>query len=189
MRKILYIHGAFSSGLSFKRIQERLPKHEAMFAEYTVNQQLEEIVEQVGTIVKQHDELDIIAHSLGGIVGVAVAQQNENIRSIITLSTPFGGSKVADLLRWLSSHELYRSLHGQNVILRRLQKTPLHCKHRCIVTTVGNNPMMFEPNDGVVSLKSQTAVPHAEQIQVPLNHFEVLLSDTTLKLIKDFTFK
>jgi pimeloyl-ACP methyl ester carboxylesterase len=188
MRKILYIHGAFSSGLSFKRIQEKLPKHEAIFAQYTVDEPLEDIIakvlEQIGD-----EEVDIIAHSMGGIVGVAVAQQNERVKSIITMSTPFAGSRVAELLRWISGHELYRSLNGQNEVLRTLQKTPLHCKHRCVITIVGNNPLMYEPNDGVVSLRSQLAVPHAEQIQVSLNHFEVLMSDATVKLIKEFTFK
>lgn len=189
MRKILYIHGAFSSGLSFQRIQEKLPKHEAIFASYTVDQSISTIVSNVGALVANEEEFDIIAHSMGGLVGVALAQQNTKVRSVITLSTPFGGSKVADMLKWFSGHELYQTLNGQSAVLRGLQSKPLHCKHRCVITTVGNNPMMYEPNDGVVSLKSQLAVPHAEQIQVPLNHFEVLLSNTTVKLIKEFTFK
>jgi pimeloyl-ACP methyl ester carboxylesterase len=189
MRKILYIHGAFSSSLSFQRIREKLPKHEAITIDYTVDQKINEVIDSVNALLS-HEEgpIDIVAHSLGGIVGTSVAKQSEKIRSIVTLSTPFGGSKVADLLRWISSHELYKSL-CPTTLLQELQAGPLRCKHRCVITTVGNNPMMYEPNDGVVTLKSQMAAIHAEQIQVPINHFEILLSDTTVKLIKEFTFK
>jgi pimeloyl-ACP methyl ester carboxylesterase len=190
MRKILYIHGAFSSGLSFQRIQEKLPRHDSLMAEYTVEQRLDDVIAQLSEMVsRESTPVDIVSHSLGGIIGVAVAKQNLNVRSILTMSTPFGGSKVADLLRWISPHELYRSLQCNSSLLQDLQTEPLRCKHRSVITTVGNNPMMYEPNDGVVSLKSQLGATKSEQIKVPLNHFEVLMSDTVVSLIKDFTFK
>lgn len=190
MRTVLYIHGAFSSGLSFQRIQEKLPKHDIIVAEYSVDQPLDEVIAFTKDLIADETQnIDIIAHSLGGIIAAAASIDNPRVNSILTLSSPFGGSRIADVMKWFSGHELFRSLNGHNAILAQIQRTPPKCKHRAVVTCVGNNPMMFEPNDGVVSLKSQMALPHAEQIKVDLNHFEVLLSDTTVKLIKEFTFK
>lgn len=188
MHKILYIHGAFSSSLSFRYIQDHLPEHESLAVEYSVEQSLDDLVSFVSQTVKQHEDIHIVAHSLGGVIGVAAALQNKNVASVLTISSPFGGSRAAEMLRWVNSHELYRSLYSQNHVLKKVRTKPLHCQHRCIVTTYGDNPMMFEPNDGVVSFESQMAVTHAERIEVPFNHFEVLLSDTTIDLIKEFTF-
>lgn len=190
MKTIVYIHGAFSSGVSFQRIIEALPKHDMLTPQYTVTQPLGEIIDQVNDLISELDsDVHIVAHSLGGIVGVGVAHINDRVKSVLTMSTPFGGNRIANALRWFNTHELYKSLATSNPILQTIAKKPLECKFKSIITTVGNNPMMFEKNDGVVSLKSQTALTYGEKVAIPLNHFEVLLSDETVKQVKNFTFK
>lgn len=195
MRTVIYIHGAFASGLSFQRIKENLPKHVSHTPEYAVDQPMEEVIAKIDQLVNEiGDDVHLVAHSLGGIAATAVAQRNSLVKSVLTMSTPFGGSRIADSLRWFSAHELYQTLNSNSLLLRDIQRTAVPCRMHSIITTVGNNPMMYEANDGVVSLKSQLALPktvnntEVQKTKVALNHFEVLLSNTSIKLIKEFTF-
>jgi hypothetical protein len=55
------------------------------------------------------------------------------------------------------------------------------------VTNGGGNPLMNEPNDGTVTTQSQRAI-NAKFVDVNLNHFEVLLSKNTGKIIKNHLY-
>lgn len=189
-RAIVYIHGAFSSSLSFIRIRERLPKHNAILIEYTVDKPIQEVIDSaVADINSLGCDVDVVSHSLGGVIAISSAHRTNKIKSVVTLGTPFGGSVAADTLKWFSTHELYQSCHTNSPVLKSLHKTPLPCPVRGIVTTMGNNPVMYEPNDGVVSVRSQMALRGVEIVKVPLNHFEVLIADVTVRLIREFIFK
>ena len=52
-------------------------------------------------------------------------------------------------------------------------------------TTAGKSPWVVEENDGVVTLKSMKYLPDMELIELPLNHYEVVISDKTVNLIKE----
>jgi hypothetical protein len=44
---------------------------------------------------------------------------------------------------------------------------------------------MHEPNDGVVTIASQKHHEDMELVEVDYNHYEVVLSDVVVKLIKE----
>jgi hypothetical protein len=44
---------------------------------------------------------------------------------------------------------------------------------------------MHEPNDGVVTIASQKHHADMELVEVECNHYEVVLSDTVIKLVKE----
>lgn len=189
MTKIVYIHGAFCTGLSFTRIKENLPQHVAVLPEYAVEQPLQEVIARISSqITHEGEDVHIVAHSLGGLVAVAVAQRNTLVKSVVTMGSPFGGSVAADAFKWFSSHQLYQSLDKNGSVIRSIQDNLLPCPVRCIITTSGNNPMLYEANDGVVSIKSQMALKSAERIRVNINHSEVLMSDVAIGLVKEFIF-
>ncbi len=190
MTHLVYIHGAFASAASFTRLAEKVPVHTSAYETYSVSDSLEDVIQGVSERITAEGKLTyLVAHSLGGLIAMSVAQQNPLIEGVFTMSSPFGGSRVADALRWFNSHQLYRSLNANGPVIRKVQANPPPCPVRSVITTVGNNPMMFEPNDGVVGLKSQMALDYGDKIQVPLNHFEVLMADTTVSLLKEFAFK
>jgi hypothetical protein len=54
-----------------------------------------------------------------------------------------------------------------------------------IVSTVGQSPWIRDDNDGVVTLESMRYRKDFEQIEVPLNHYEIVISDTVVKIILD----
>jgi hypothetical protein len=44
---------------------------------------------------------------------------------------------------------------------------------------------MHEPNDGVVTIASQKHHEDMELVEVDCNHYEVVLSDVVIKLVKE----
>jgi len=52
----------------------------------------------------------------------------------------------------------------------------------------GGTPLMHEPNDGVVSVASQTCLKGPDYHRVDFNHFEVLLAGPVIYLARDCLF-
>jgi len=53
-----------------------------------------------------------------------------------------------------------------------------------IVTVKGQSPFMTEPNDGVVSIASQKHHADMELLEIDYNHYEVVLSEQVVDIIK-----
>jgi hypothetical protein len=53
-----------------------------------------------------------------------------------------------------------------------------------IVTLKGQSAFMHEPNDGVVTIASQKHHKDMELIEVDYNHYEVVLSDEVIGIVK-----
>ena len=49
-----------------------------------------------------------------------------------------------------------------------------------LITTQGFNPYIYEPNDGVVTLRSQKRWSCGHTIEIEANHSEVLLHEDTV---------
>lgn len=189
MKTILYIHGAFSTPGSFTRIKEKLPAHEAIQVQYNVGDNIDDVIADCVKKLKENGKrVSIVAHSLGGVLAAIIAQKTTLVDKVITMSTPFGGSKAADMMKWFNPHPMFETISSQSSLLRKLYQSGVGCPTRSLVTTEGQNPMINEQNDGVVSIKSQTAWRAPEYISVPFNHFEVLLADETITIIKEFLF-
>ncbi len=69
--------------------------------------------------------------------------------------------------------------------MREARKLPAPPNWTQVVTTVGQSPWINEPNDGVVTLKSMRSRQDFELVEIPLNHYEVVLSDRVVELILD----
>jgi hypothetical protein len=54
-----------------------------------------------------------------------------------------------------------------------------------IVTIKGQSPFMLAPNDGVVTIDSQKAHKEMELVEVDFNHYEVVLSDVVVDIIRE----
>jgi pimeloyl-ACP methyl ester carboxylesterase len=133
-----------------------------------------------------NEPVRIISHSLGGIVSIIAAQDCPQIKKIVTMGTPFGGSTVAAILRWFVPITLFQEIQTNSAIIKSLKCPEIPV--RSFVTKDGNNPLINEPNDGVVTVKSQLALAGPEYINVNLNHFEVLLSNQVVNDIESFLF-
>jgi hypothetical protein len=189
--KIVYIHGAKSTPKAFNFIKANLPKHEQVDVSYENTVPLIKIIE--GIYNELPDEpFSIIGHSLGGVIGVALSQMNcirgeKDIDRIFTMGSPFGGSKHADILRWLyPRHFLFADISTISPIVKAVKHNGAVVPTKCIITHGGPSPFIKEANDGVVSVESQLALRNAEIMPQNSNHFEVLLNADTIYEIKDF---
>ena len=54
-----------------------------------------------------------------------------------------------------------------------------------VVTTRGASPWIHEPNDGVVTIESMQYRQDFELVELPLNHYEVVISNAVVELILD----
>lgn len=189
---IVYIHGANATPHSFNFIKTRLPTHGVTNIRYDAHDPLDEIIAQAeATILSDVKEpYHIVAHSLGGIVAVALSQRGNNrhmIKSISTLSTPFGGSEAATAASVLMPFNTFiKNINTHNPTLREIIAIGAVVPTMNIITTAGGTMFERRPNDGVVTILSQVAFDGTYMVQVDLNHFEVLLSPTVTDYIERF---
>jgi hypothetical protein len=54
-----------------------------------------------------------------------------------------------------------------------------------IVTVKGQSPFLLEHNDGVVTIASQKHHGDMELVEVDYNHYEVVLAEPVIKIIKE----
>lgn len=187
---IVYVHGACASGKSFTRIKEKLPEHQAHFVEYTMDSELEVIVAKIDELIKNIGApVFIISHSLGGVLSVAASHLNPLITGVMTMGTPFGGCKAADLIRWFNRHIMFEGISTHGRLITKTLNKPLSCRVVSVVTSKSGNPMFLEPNDGVVSVASQVALRGPNYIYLNYSHNEVLMSDEVVSIAQNFIFK
>jgi pimeloyl-ACP methyl ester carboxylesterase len=188
MPRVLYIHGANSTPLSFNFIKAKLPHHHGYDVAYDANDHLEDLIElaEANLVEPSH----IISHSLGGIIGVALSQRCPGkVLSVSTLATPFGGSEAATRASVLLPFSTFlKNIHVMNPTLREIIQKGSKVPTMNIITTHGSNAFESRPNDGVVTIDSQREFKGTLRHEIGLNHFEVLQSPIVVKLIEGFVW-
>lgn len=184
---IVYIHGASATSESFSRIRDHIKKPDLTIDYNSANG----FANNLADMKKQIEDIEkvfFVAHSLGGIYALHLADcfPNKTLGGV-TLSTPYGGSREADFAKYfLPFSRLMRDIGPMSDPMAKI-KTLNYPKENWtnVVTTAGKSPWVVEENDGVVTLKSMKYLPDMELIELPLNHYEVVISDKTVNLIKE----
>lgn len=185
---IWYIHGASSSPRSFKWLRRELPTHRRIDVEYD-DADIPQVADELVRLAKTSEPFSVIGHSLGGVLGMALAQRASNVKSLVTMAAPYGGSVFATYMRLLAPNTLMDHIHPFSPLMLSVKAAPVSTPTLSIVTTSGATPLINEPNDGVVTVSSQMCLVGPKYIQLPLNHFEVLLSDDVARLVADFIWE
>lgn len=185
--KLVYIHGASATGESFNYIREHLNHHDDIVIEYNSKNGFEENLEQMKDILVSFDNMFFIAHSLGGIYALHLANHFKNqVIGAVTISTPYGGSSVADYAKYfLPFSRLLRDIGPTSKPMKLTSKLKVLHPWINIVTVRGDSPWMVEPNDGVVSIDSMKTRNDMKFIELELNHYEVVISPKTVEIIKE----
>lgn len=193
--EIRLIHGANATRKSFARIEDHLRSDwrfkdwTIQMVEYDCQDLMDDLVDRVVSSVRSRKRTYLIGHSMGGILAVAASRRAE-ISGVVTLASPLGGSRGADMLKWVfPRNNLFKNISTGNPVIRDIKEREASAPTLCFVTTSGGIPMMPEANDGVVTVSSQKCLRGSHQVEVSCNHFEVLMSDLVIAETKQFVLE
>jgi len=183
--KIVYIHGASATSESFNYIRSKIG--DGIDVNYDSRNGFENNLTDIQTQIGDTKDVFFVAHSLGGIYSLHLANMiPEQVKVAITLSTPYGGAEVADYAKFfLPFSRLMRDIGPNSWAMKQADKIKIQHPWTNVVTVKGQSPFMLAHNDGVVTVASQKHHKDMELIEVDCNHYEVVLSDVVVKLIKE----
>ena len=184
---IIYIHGANATPESFNHIRGNILVKD-MCLEYNSKNGFEENLASMAFQIRLIDKIFFVAHSLGGIYALHLANMfPDKVQGAVTLSTPYGGSKIANYAKYfLPFNQLMWDIGTRSAPMNKVNKINIRWPWCNIVTVGGNSPFMLESNDGVVTVASMRHLEkNMEMINLSVNHYEVVLSGQTIAIIKD----
>lgn len=187
---IVYIHGASATAESFSYIRQFVRDHfeePDIVLEYKSDQGFENNLNAMKGQLDDAERLFFVSHSLGGIYSLHLANYyQETTRGGVSLSTPYGGSEQADFARYfLPFSRLMKDIGTMSRPMVQARSLPAPPRWTQVVTTVGQSPWIKDDNDGVVTLRSMRYRKDFELVELPLNHYEVVLSSRVVELILD----
>ena len=187
---IVYIHGASATSATFTHIRHYVRDYfeePDIMLEYNSSKGFDNNLAVMKSALDDAERLFFISHSLGGIYALHLANHyQETTHGGVSLSTPYGGSREADFARYfLPFNQLMRDIGVMSTPMRDSRELPAPPNWTQVVSTVGQSPWIHDNNDGVVTLESMRFRTDFEQVEVPLNHYEVVISDQVVELILD----
>jgi len=184
---LVYIHGASATSESFNYIREHIPGKN-ISVNYNSADGFEHNLKDMQTALTDIEDIFFVAHSLGGIYALHLANYMPNqVIGAVTLSTPYGGAEHADYAKYfLPFSRLLRDIGPSSWPMRQANKIEIHHPWTNVVTVKGSAPWIIGDNDGVVTVRSQKEHEHdMEIIEVNINHYEVVLSEQVVDIIKE----
>ena len=183
--KLVYIHGASATSESFNYIRSKLG--DGIAVNYDSRNGFENNLEAIKEQIGKTKDVFFIAHSLGGIYALHLANAiPKQVLGAVTLSTPYGGAEVADVAKYfLPFSRLMRDIGPSSWVMKQANKIKIQHPWTNVVTVRGQSPFMTEANDGVVTISSMKHHADMELVEVDYNHYEVVLSDQIVDIIKE----
>ncbi|WP_238783104.1 esterase/lipase family protein [Streptomyces monomycini] len=135
---VLLLHGFIDNRSVFVLLRRSLLRHgwrhvEALnYSPLTCD--LRKAAELLGRHVEQicertgHSRVDLVGHSLGGLIARYYAQRlggDLRVRTLVTLGTPHGGTRVAPLM---SAHPLIRQMRPHSDVIEELARPAPNCR-------------------------------------------------------------
>jgi pimeloyl-ACP methyl ester carboxylesterase len=186
MFTLVYIHGASATSESFTHIREHLGGNDIVL-DYNSHDGFKHNLEQMTKKLESAEKIFFIAHSLGGIYALHLANiYPEKTVGGVTLSTPYGGSTEADYARYfLPFNRLMRDITPRSEYMYKINELTLPDNWTNVVTTKGSSPWIYEDNDGIVTIKSMKHRKDMEFVEIDLNHYEVIISNRVVDTIRE----
>lgn len=181
----VYIHGASATSESFNYIRAQLGGDD-IIVNYDSANGFKNNLDSMASQLKGVKDIFFIAHSLGGIYSLHLANLfPKQVLGAVTLSTPYGGAEVADYAKYfIPFSRLLKDVGPKSWPMQQAKSIKIQHPWCNVVTTKGSSLWIHETNDGVVTVSSQKRHEDMELLEIPYNHYEVVLSDTVVDIIK-----
>ena len=182
---LVYIHGASATSDSFNYIRSKLGN--GININYDSRNGFENNLNEMINQLTDVKDMAFVAHSLGGIYSLHIANAIPNqVKGAVTLSTPYGGAEVAEYAKYfLPFSRLMRDIGPNSWAFKQASKIKIQHPWTNVVTVKGQSPFMLAHNDGVVTIASQKHHEDMELLEVDYNHYEVVLAEPVVKIIKE----
>ena len=182
---LVYIHGASATSDSFNYIRSKIGN--GIDINYDSRNGFENNLADIIEQLKGVKDIAFVAHSLGGIYSLHIANaMPEAVKGAVTLSTPYGGAEVADYAKYfLPFSRLMRDIGPTSWAFKQADKIKIQHPWTNVVTVKGQSPFMLAHNDGVVTIASQKHHEDMELVEVDYNHYEVVLAEPVVNIIKE----
>ena len=182
---LVYIHGASATSESFNYIRSKLGN--GIDINYDSRNGFENNLREMQAQLAGVNNIAFIAHSLGGVYSIHLANAiPDQVLGAVTLSTPYGGAEVAEVVKFfLPFSRLMRDIGPSSWAMKQADKIKIQHPWTNIVTVKGQSPFMHEHNDGVVTIASMKHHTDMELVEVDYNHYEVVLAEPVVKIIKE----
>ena len=182
---LVYIHGASATSDSFNYIRSKLG--DGIDINYDSRNGFENNLSEIMEQLKDVKDMAFVAHSLGGIYSLHIANaMPKQVVGAVTLSTPYGGAEVAEYAKFfLPFSRLMRDIGPNSWAFKQASKIKIQHPWTNVVTVKGQSPFMLAHNDGVVTIASQKHHEDMELVEVDYNHYEVVLAEPVVSIIKE----
>lgn len=182
--RVVFIHGANATNKSFNYIRDYCGITNYTYLNYNSADGFFHNLAAMREDLKDEKDFYIVAHSLGGIYAVYL-QKEFDVKGVVSISTPFRGSRTADWAKmFVPFYKLFQDVGLRSTPILDSLKIPITIPWLQIVSTTGDVPWHFTKNDGVVTLRSMTWRNDMEIEYVDYNHYEVLIAQEVGDLIK-----
>jgi pimeloyl-ACP methyl ester carboxylesterase len=182
---LVYIHGASATSDSFNYIRSKIG--DGIDINYDSRNGFENNLADIMEQLRDVKDMAFVAHSLGGIYSLHIANaMPKQVVGAVTLSTPYGGAEVAEYAKFfLPFSRLMRDIGPNSWAFKQADKIKIQHPWTNVVTVKGQSPFMLAHNDGVVTVSSQKHHEDMELVEVDYNHYEVVLAEPVVDIIKE----
>lgn len=183
---IVYIPGNRASTDSFNFIRAQLPSYNDILLGYDSADGFYNNHHEMLEKLQGVDEIFFVGHSLGGIHALHLANElSEKVLGGVTLSTPYGGSEAAALVKYLLPfNKVLNDIHPLSAPILESKGFEILHPWTNVVSMKGHSAFMMSENDGVVTQKSMRYRDDITLVDVDSNHYEILLSKEAVNIIK-----
>jgi len=203
-KAVIELHGITKSSKTYYAMQPALEKAGYMVVPFDYPSTRIDIPQAAGylnRVIQSLDgieQVDLVAHSMGGLVVRAWFQNHDDprIKRLVMLGTPNRGAELADMLKKVAAYRLIMGPAGQQLVtgddgaIARLPVPP--CEFGIIAGgrgTEGYNPLVRGDNDLIVSVESARLGGAADFLLVRAMHALMLSNPEAIEATVRFLEK
>ena len=176
MTAIVAIHGAWSGPVSFNYLRSAVHARWTAVHYDPLSANIDSILDRVTTDIREPCWL--VGHSLGGIVALRL-HDHPMVQGIVTIASPLAGLRLNLMQKVMSLSGILAEIATDSRCIRTMHAATYVKPVQHLIATVGFNPFIYEPNDGVLPLKSQTGWSCGPVAEIATNHYEIMLHEHT----------